>query len=218
MSERSTEDLVAELAGRAVAARPLPPPWRRALTVLAAIVLASALGIAFLSDPGALEARYSGSEDMMMLEMTATFATGALALTAAFFLAIPGRSRKWLLAPIPPLVLWLSVSGIGCYRDLLRRETLGLEAGHSGDCLLFIIGASLVLGVPVLWLLARARPIDPVPVAVTAGLGVAALAALLLQFFHPFAVTFLDLAVHVLAVLLVVGVATLLNRRTLAPA
>jgi hypothetical protein len=218
MTERSTEDLVGELAARAVPARPLPPPWRRALAALAAIVLASALGIVFLSDPGALEARYTDSEDMMMIEMTATFATGALALTAAFFLAIPGRSRKWLLAPIPPLVLWLSVSGIGCYRDLLRRGTQGFEAGHSGDCLLFIIGASLVLGVPVLWLLARARPIEPVPVAVTAGLGVAALAALLLQFFHPFAVTFLDLAVHVLAVLLVVGVATLLNRRTLAPA
>jgi hypothetical protein len=70
----------------------------------------------------------------------------------------------------------------------------------------------------LLWLLARARPIEPVPVALTAGLGIAALAAFLLQFFHPFAVTFLDLATHLAAVLLVVGAATLFNRRALAPA
>jgi hypothetical protein len=185
---------------------------------LATIALAGALAVAFLADAGALEARYADNQDMMMLEMMATLATGALGLTAAFFLAIPGRSRKWLLAPLPTFIVWLGASGLGCYRDLVRRGSASPELGHGGDCLLFIVGVSLILGVPLLWLLARARPIEPVPVALTAGLCIAALAAFLLQFFHPFAVTFLDLATHLAAVLLVVGAATLFNRRALAPA
>ena len=46
----------------------------------------------------------------------------------------------------------------------------------------------------------------------------AALAALLLQFFHPFGLTIIDLAIHFGAVLVVVAISGLLRRRTLAPA
>jgi hypothetical protein len=74
------------------------------------------------------------------------------------------------------------------------------------------------LGAPLLWRLSRASPIEPLPVALLGGLGAAALAAFLLQFFHPFAVTFIDLAVHLVSIGLVVGVAALLRRRTLSPA
>ena len=62
------------------------------------------------------------------------------------------------------------------------------------------------------------RPIDPLPVALLGGLGVAATSALVLMFFHPLAVTFIDLAVHLAAILIVVGSAALINRRALAPA
>jgi uncharacterized membrane protein len=55
-------------------------------------------------------------------------------------------------------------------------------------------------------------------VALLGGLGTAAMAAFLLQFFHPFAITFIDLAVHLVAILLVVAATGLLNRRALAPA
>ena len=71
---------------------------------------------------------------------------------------------------------------------------------------------------PLLWLLSRARPIDPAPVALLGGLGAAALAAFLLQFFHPFQVTFIDLAFHLLAVTIVIGGAALVRRRALRPA
>jgi hypothetical protein len=56
------------------------------------------------------------------------------------------------------------------------------------------------------------------PVALLGGLGTAAAAAFLLQFFHPFAVTFIDLAIHLLSIALVVGAAALINRRALSPA
>jgi hypothetical protein len=55
-------------------------------------------------------------------------------------------------------------------------------------------------------------------VALLGGLGAAALSALLLQFFHPFALTLVDLAVHFGAVAIVIGLAAVSRRRTLAPA
>ncbi len=58
----------------------------------------------------------------------------------------------------------------------------------------------------------RAAPLTPVRVAAIAGLGIAAIAAFVLQFFHPFDVTFMDLAVHLVAVALVVAAASLIER------
>jgi hypothetical protein len=66
--------------------------------------------------------------------------------------------------------------------------------------------------------LSRARPIDPLPVALLGGLGTAALSAFVLLFFHQTAVTFIDLAVHLVAILLVMGAAAMLRRQTLSPA
>jgi hypothetical protein len=60
--------------------------------------------------------------------------------------------------------------------------------------------------------LRRARPLQPLPVAVTAALGVAALAAFVLQFFHPFDSTVIDLTMHAAAVLVVVGLAAAARR------
>jgi hypothetical protein len=85
------------------------------------------------------------------------------------------------------------------------------------DCLLFIVATSALIGAPLVWRLSRAHPLDPLPVAALAGLGSAAAGAFLLQFFHPFTVTALDFAVHVLAVLLVVAVFARANRKILAP-
>ena len=69
-----------------------------------------------------------------------------------------------------------------------------------------------------MWFLGRARSIAPLPVALLGGLGAAALAALLLQFFHPFGLTAIDLPIHFAAVLALVGLSALARRRTLAPA
>jgi len=49
-------------------------------------------------------------------------------------------------------------------------------------------------------------------VAAMGGLGAAAIAAFLLQFFHPFEITFLDLGMHAIAVAIVVATASLVSR------
>jgi hypothetical protein len=60
------------------------------------------------------------------------------------------------------------------------------------------------LALSLIVLLRRAAPLAPVRVAAMGALGVAALAAAALQFFHPFEVIFMDLGVHLGAVALVV--------------
>jgi hypothetical protein len=218
MSAGGVDELVEALAADARPVRPLSPPLHRALKALGVIGLLGGLLIYFLSDLGGLFARYAGREGLMMIEMAAMLATGVLAVTGAFIVSVPGRSRRWLLAPLPTFVAWLLLSGIGCLGNLTRTEVSAGAIGHSADCLVFILLVSLVLGAPLVWRLSRARPIDPLPVALLGGLGTAALAAFLLQFFHAKAVTFIDLGVHVVAIALVVGATALLNRRALAPA
>jgi hypothetical protein len=212
------DSLIDVLAADVRPVRPLKPPVVRAAGWLAIVALLGAFALYSLSDVQQLLTRYEGRSEMMALEMTAMLATGVLAIVAAFMASVPGRSRHWLLAPVAPFIAWMLFSGAGCYRDFVRTGLSGLEMGHSLDCLIFIVGVSLPLGATLVWLLSRARPIDPLPVAMLGGLGTAAIAAFILQFFHPFAVTFVDLAIHLVAIAAVVGVTALLNRRTLSPA
>ncbi len=213
-----TSELIERLGAQAAPVKPLAPPLRRAALLLLVFAIAGAALVLAAGDVAGMAGRYAGDETLMMIEMAAMLATATLAVMGAFALSVPGASRGWLLAPLPPLLLWVGASGLGCYRDLERLGVSAWSLGHGGDCLLFILGASLLVGGPLLWRLSRARPIDPLPVALMGGLGSAALAALLLQFFHPFAVTLPDLAIHFFAVLMVVAISTSLRRRTLAPA
>jgi len=215
MSDTRTDALIDAIAADARPVRPLAPPLARALTLLVPLSLLGGIAVYALGDASGLARIYSGRESMMMPEMAAMLATGLLAVTGAFFLSIPGRSRLWLWAPLPTLVAWVSLSGAGCWIALGSRAAADRHVGM--DCLIFILAVSFVLGAPLVWRLSRASPIDPVRVALLGGLGIAALSAFLLQFFHPFTITFLDLGAHLVAVAIVIGVMGLASRRTLSP-
>ncbi len=85
------------------------------------------------------------------------------------------------------------------------------------NCLPFILEASAVLAIPMAVLLWWARPLRPGLVAGEGGLAVAAGAASLLWFVHPYDASYEDLVVHTAAVLLVLllcrAAAALLPRR-----
>jgi hypothetical protein len=215
MNDRRTDALIEAIAADARPVRPLAPPLARALTLLVPLALLGGLAIYLFADLSGLIRRYPGRESMMMLEMAAMLATGLIAVTGAFFLSVPGRSRLWLWAPLPTLAAWVSLSGAGCWMTFRRGTPAGSEPGM--DCLIFILAASLLLGAPLVWRLSRASPIEPVRVALLGGLGIAALSAFLLQFFHPFTITFLDLGVHFVAVAIVIAAMALAARRTLRP-
>jgi hypothetical protein len=204
------DQLIARLAGEAEPVRRLLPPLIRAALWLAAVAVVSAGAVAALADLDVIEQRTGGP--ILDLELVATLATGVLAIVAAFYLSLPDRPLSWALLPLPTLVIWIASSGYSCYRNWIVTGTDGWAWGDSAQCFRFIVLVSIPLGVALLFALRRARPIAPVPVAALGGLGVAALAAFLLQFFHPFDVTILDLTVHVVAVALVVGVSSLVGR------
>lgn len=212
-----TDALIERLAVGMRPVRPLRAPALRALMAVAAIALVAGLAIAMLGDVFELRRRYTGREALLTLEIAAMLATGVLAIFAAFFVSIPGGSTRWRAAPIPSFALWLLLSRAGCYGDFVRRNGVAWELGESMHCLLFILATSAVLAPLLIWRLARAKPIDPLPVALLCGLGIAATSALVLQFFHPFAVTFIDLTVHLVAILIVIGAVGLVNRRLLTP-
>ena len=126
---------------------------------------------------------------------------------ASFYLSLPDRGPFWMLLPLPPLLLWLASSGYGCYQNWIAYGPQGWRLGRSTDCFVFIITMSIPVGIALYLALRRALPLDPLRVMAIGGLGVAALAATTLQFYHPlFDVTVVDLTVHVVAVLIVMAV------------
>jgi len=138
--------------------------------------------------------------------------TGIAAVLAAFELSLPDRAPAWALLPLPPLAAWIATSGYNCYRHWITFGPDGWELGESTHCFRFILSVSVPLGVTLWLLLRQARPLAPVRVAAVGGLGIAALAATLLQFFHPFDVTLMDLSVHAVAIAIVIAVSSLCAR------
>ena len=218
MSDRPTRALIEVLAAEARPVRPLAPPLARAAGLLIGLGLLFAGLIAAVGDPAALAARAAGREMLTAGESAAMLVTAVVAICGAFALSVPGGSRAWLAASGAAALAWMLTSGASCYDLVVRLGPGGWRLNGHADCLLFIVAASSLVCAPLLWQLRKARPIDPAPVALLGGLGAAALAAFLLQFFHPFAVTVPDLGLHLAAVLVVIAVAHLLRRRALRPA
>jgi hypothetical protein len=198
----STDQLIVALARDAAPVRRLRPPLARALIWLAAIAAPAAVAVAMLADWSVFDARIENPD--LVIELVGTLLTGCTAVIAAFYRSMPDRSRYWSLLPIPSLAVWLSGSGMGCWNHWVAHVGGDWTLGESADCFVFILGLGLPLSAILMWALRLARPLAPLPGAALGGLGAAALAAFLLQFFHPFDVTWMDLSVHATAIGLVV--------------
>jgi hypothetical protein len=210
MTKPATDTLIADLAHGLPPVHPLRPPVVRALLWLAAAALL--IGAA-LWRWGHLELFMArNAEPRMALQCAATVLTAITAVVAAFYLSLPDRSSLWRYAPLPPLALWIATSSLGCLEYGLGMGPPGDRLGESLHCFRFIIIVSVPLAVLLYVVLRRARPLQPLPVALTAALGVAALAAFVLQFFHPFDSTAVDLCTHAAAILVVIGAAAALRR------
>lgn len=206
----TTDQLIARLAADAAPVRRLKRPLLRAAYWLLGVAVIAAVGIFWFSDLAEFSRRAQDSK--LVLEMIATLATGIAAVIAAFYLSLPDRSSAWALLPVPPLALWIITSGYNCYDKWISYGAEGWTLGESASCFRFILASSIPLGVTLLLMLRRAQPLAPTPVAAMAGLGVAAVSAFLLQFFHPFDITFMDLAVHAVAIAIVVSVSSASGR------
>ena len=212
----TTPELVDVLAADVKPVRRLRPPLARAGLWLGVFVLiVAAVTWATGTWPLMLQRL---SLTRLAVEMTGTLLTGLGAVIAAFYLSLPDRSRFWIVLPLPPLALWLASSSYGCYENWIADGPQGWRLGRSSDCFVFILTMSIPVGAALYVALRRALPLNPLLVTAVGGLGVAALAAASLQFYHPFDVTIVDLAVHVTAVLIVVACVILAGRWDLSRA
>ena len=213
-NDTSHDALIRGLADDLSPVTPLAAPAWRAAGWLAAVVLLGICG-AWFADLPALAHRLSATPDMYLAVAGSTL-TAVLAAFAAFQLSLPDRSRLWALLPLPPALVWILASGVGCLRTSLITGTHAPEMSEERDCLLVIVGLSLPLSVLLIVMLRKAYALQPGLTALIAGLASAAAAATLLNFFHPYDATASDLAVHFAAVAAVVMANRMFGARTLA--
>ena len=207
--------LIAALVEDLRPVRRLGAPSRRAAAWLA-VVAALALALASFADLPALQHRLMAVPDMW-LALLGSAVTIVLAAFAAFQLDLPDRSPYWGLLPAPGLALWIGASGMGCARTWLVAGTSDASMGETMHCLTFILAFSVPLSVLMFVMLRRGYSLHPSLTGAAAGLAVAAAAATLLDFFHPYDAAITDLSVHATAVALVVFANRLLFRSRLAP-
>jgi hypothetical protein len=213
---KDTDQLIGSLTAELRPVTRLRPPVARALLWLAVVGGLLAFMIVRFANLDMVARRLA--EPRVVLEFIGTALTGITAVISAFVLSIPGRSERWAALPLPPLLLWLGASGLGCLKNGMSLHGPEGFAGESFSCLVFIAGTSVPLAIGMFWMLRHARPIAPLTVAVLGTLGVAATAAFILQFFHPFDVTVIDLTLHLCAVAIVMAVGTALRKPLLAAA
>ncbi len=212
----STDQIIERLADGLAPVGVLRAPWLRTLLWLAGIGALTALAIATLAPLDRVLPRLGLPR--VQFECVATLLTAVAATLAAFELSLPDRSPRWAWLPVPSFLLWLAASGLGCLRNGLSLHGPNGFMGDSPHCFTFISGLSVPLALGLFWMLRRARPLFTLPVAAMGTLSVSATAAFVLQFFHPFDVTVIDLALHLAAIGLIVLLGTLWRRTLLNPA
>jgi hypothetical protein len=209
MESRTTDQLIDRLSAEASPVTRLRHPMVRAALWLCAATLGASAVVYATADMSTFMAR--ARDPRQMIELAATLATGILAILAAFEMSLPDRSRAWALLPAPALGVWVATAGLGCLASWVRGTPTDMI--ETGECFTIIVATSLPLGLVLSWMLLRAKPLAPAAVAAMGGLGVAGIAAFLLQFFHPFDVTVIDLAVHAVAVGLVIVVSAVSGQK-----
>lgn len=136
----------------------------------------------------------------------ASVAMGALAAIAAFLVALPDRSPRWALLPLPALAVWVSMLVWGCSEDLARMGSRAMAPGNGWACLGFIAGLGLPLLGSMLLVLRHAAPIRPVLVALLSGFAAAALCSGGESLLHDLDASFAVLLWHGGTILLVTAI------------
>ena len=209
----ASDALIGRLAGELRPVRRLGSPWRRAGGWLLAAVWVGAL-LSLFADWRGLAVRLMAAPDMW-LSLAGAVLTAVLAGVAALQIAVPGRPTAWALLPLPAVAVWVGASAAGCFRLGPIEGVVPEGAMHPMVCLEFLLLVALPLAMLLTWLLTRAFPVRPGLTAALGGLASAGAAAALLALIHPFDATWEDLAMHGVAVLIVVVMARLLGGRAL---
>ncbi|WP_454743616.1 NrsF family protein [Cupriavidus necator] len=178
-----TPDLIDALVADATPVRRLRPPAMRATCWLLLAVVTLAL-VAFhhgLRPDLALRLE----QDLFVTGVAAATLTGVLAAVAAFMASVPGHSRRWLLLPVPSLLVWFATIGYGCLTDWIRIGPGGISPGETASCFATLALVSTPLSFALLRMLWYTARLSPTLVAMCGSLAVAAMTTTALSVLHP---------------------------------
>ena len=213
---RLPESLIQTLGAQLTPVRRLPPPWLRTASWLLAVAAIAAWLLMHYGITDMIR-RWTGEPDLALAGVGAAM-TALCAAWAAVSLGVPGRSARWAWLPLPGALLWIGASGMGCLREWVAPATHVASLHEASDCLMFIVSFSVPLSALLIWLLRRACPLRPVLTAVLIGLASASASAALLEICHAFDAAATDLAMHALAVAIVIALNAVMGGRLLQPA
>lgn len=177
-----TPDLIATLAAHPQPVRRLAPPLLRSLgwlSLAGLVLLVLAVSHPLRPDLGA-----QMQDPAFQLRLLASAATGVLAAIGAFALSIPGRSRLWLLLPVPTAAIWVTHIGYQCLTHWVAIGPAGMSAGETADCFATLVIISLPLGLTAHLMLRHARHFETTGVAFLASLAVSGITAFAMTLFH----------------------------------
>lgn len=213
-----TEELIGGMAAELLPVRRLPRPGVQAMLWAGGALGVVALAV-LLHGPRPDLATHL-AQPLEAAQLAASVATGLAAALAAAMLARPDRPWRWAWLPVPPLLAWVSLLGLGCLADFSRLGDAAFRPWLSWGCIRFVLllGAPLLAGLLVL--LRHAGPVRPTPVLLLSALASAALCSAGLSLFHHLDAAVEVLASHGLAAGLLVTAGRLLGRPLLlrAPA
>jgi len=207
----TTQDLIRQLVSDARPVRRLRPPLLRAgLWVVLASVLLMIVAVVMGVRPD-LDAKLQ--DPVFLTEVVSAALTGILAAIAAFHVALPDRSARWVLLPVPTLLLWLSTIGYGCLTNWIGPDPSSLAASISIKCLATMFLGSAPLAVVLLFMLRHARFVRTTATAGVAAIAVAGLTVSALRTFHELDATAMVLIWNVGAAAAMTLIGTLFGRR-----
>jgi hypothetical protein len=209
----TTPDLIESLVAGLSPVRRLAPLARAAAWLAFAALMLALLAVSRALRPDLalrlLQPEFVGG-------VAGALTTGVLAAIAAFAVSVPGRSRAWLLLPLPALFVWMATIGYGCLTGWVSVAPGGSFFRDEAGCfaLLVITGAPLALAMLVM--LRHAARLAAAPVAILGGLAVAGLTAAALSFFHPHEASAIVLVWNLGVALLLVTLGGAFGRRMLS--
>jgi hypothetical protein len=187
-----TDDLIATLSANLAPVRRLRPPSLRALGFL---LLASLILVMIAAAHGPRPGLGLHLADIRFgLSLGGAALTGVLAAIAAFIVSLPGRSRRWLLLPLPALALWLSSIGYQCVTNWVSFVSGSESPGETAACFATLVLTSVPLSLALGIMLRHAALLNPGRTIFAASLSVAGLTATALTLFHP-----LDASLEIIA-------------------
>jgi hypothetical protein len=186
-----TPDLIESLAADARPVRAIRPPLVRTAGWLA---LAAAILLLVIEHGLRPDLAEQLRKPSFLAGCMASAATGVLAAVGCLLGSLPDRSRRWLLLPLPTLLVWVSTTGYGCLTDWVSVDAGALRMGEAVRCFATVLAVSVPLSVAMFAMLRHAARLSPKLVTATAGLAVAAMTSTALSLLHQIDATLMILA------------------------